>query len=218
MAPVKKSTKNSLILTVVCFFSLSIFVHLGLFKNFDNQLLYFLQTITPFQLDPFFSLFTIIGSFWVINGVATIFLLLIKKYRLAFYFAFISFFLHLVEIGWKTIINQPPPPKELVRTFLPFSLPFSSANLPFTFPSGHSMRTVFITLILLSLSQKINQKRKRLFIKIVLVTFLFLTLYSRISLGEHWFSDVLGGVLLGYLGGGLLTPLTAFKKTPKGNG
>lgn len=218
MAPVKKSTKNSLILTVVCFFSLSIFVHLGLFKNFDNQLLYFLQTITPFQLDPFFSLLTIIGSFWVINGVATIFLLLIKKYRLAFYFAFISFFLHLVEIGWKIIINQPPPAKELVRTVLPFSLPFASANLPFAFPSGHSMRTVFITLILLSLSQKINQKRKRQFIKIILVIFLFLTLYSRISLGEHWFSDVLGGVLLGYLGGGLLTPLTVFKKTPKGNG
>jgi undecaprenyl-diphosphatase len=201
MSILQKLYKKGFIFSVVSFLGLSILVHLGFFKEIDIKVLYALQNLTPKSLDPFLSFFSLIGSFWIITGSFAVLLLLLKKYKLMLHFLAFTLFLHLIEIFGKNFIAQPLPPKELVRTVLPFYLPYSSLKTSFAFPSGHSMRVVFTSLIGMFLLENSSlSKKTKLFLKLFIFIFVFLMLYSRISLGEHWFSDVLGGVLLGYMG------------------
>jgi len=68
----------------------------------------------------------------------------------------------------------------------------------FSFPSGHTLAatTVYLTLAIL-LAQHIHQRRIR-FAILTFVIFLILAIgLSRIYLGVHYFSDVLGGVCIG---------------------
>ena len=208
MAILQKFYKKGFVALYLSFLGLSLLVHLGFLKEIDAKALIFFQAITPKNLDPFLSIFSLIGSFWIITGGFAALLFIGKKYRLLTWFLLVTFLLHLIEILGKNFITQPLPPKELVRTFLPFHLPYSSLKTSFAFPSGHSMRAVFVSLVALFWleSSRLSKNTKR-FLKIFIFSFVFIMLYSRLSLGEHWFSDVLGGALLGIIGGGLLKAL-----------
>jgi len=88
-----------------------------------------------------------------------------------------------IEIALKIVVPQAPPPRELVRNvrFAPFLEGFA----PYAFPSGHVARTAFLVTAL----------RWPSALAVLAVVVMSLT---RIYLGEHWPSDVLGGWLLGY--------------------
>jgi undecaprenyl-diphosphatase len=85
-------------------------------------------------------------------------------------------------------------------------------NAQYSYPSGHTARAVFLGMALFSVLAgpfelwKTNW-RKTGIIAACILAYIFAVAISRIYLGEHWLSDVLGGALLGAGFGGILLAL-----------
>ncbi|MEW6586683.1 MAG: phosphatase PAP2 family protein, partial [Nitrospirota bacterium] len=138
--------------------------------------------------------------------------------------------LTLVEIYGKSIVRHPAPPFFLLKN--PTTVfPKYHVWEEYSYPSGHAARAMFLALVLLSTIQQYNPKvrlprsgglqprtpegrdfgagnitmRKRLFVGLGLGLYVGLVSISRIYLGHHWFSDVIGGLLLGSSVGFIVT-------------
>jgi undecaprenyl-diphosphatase len=68
-----------------------------------------------------------------------------------------------------------------------------------SYPSGHLARTTFVAVILIFIIyhvKKLSEVQKRILYCSIII-FVCLMFVSRVYLGEHWLSDVIGGSLLG---------------------
>ncbi len=69
-----------------------------------------------------------------------------------------------------------------------------------SFPSGHSMVTMtFYSTLAFLLAKKVEDSRKKRLIHIIAFVMICLMGISRIYLGVHWPTDVIGGYLAGYI-------------------
>lgn len=108
----------------------------------------------------------------------------------------------LGELFGKTVVHHPAPPFFMLKH--PTTIfPQFYVNEQFSYPSGHTARAVFIAIVAWLL---LGRKR---WLAVALAGYVVVVAVGKMYLGEHWLSDVIGGLLLGS-GLGLLTiPLTS---------
>lgn len=73
----------------------------------------------------------------------------------------------------------------------------AAEGLEASYPSSHVMLTlVILTCTMLDLRSRIKDKAKYKIVKIIIVVLLVLAILGRLLSGVHWFTDVLGSVIL----------------------
>ncbi len=180
------------------FLLFTLLVHFDLFTGLDLSATQNLQKYIPRSLDTIFSLFSLFGSFEIVLLIIFVLWAINKKLN---YFNVLIFFglFHIFEFIGKVLVNHPGPPSRFFRYDLPFLFPSSGISTGFSYPSGHMGRTIFLSIILIFLiyyTKRFSKFQKQVFY-VFIVVFDLIMFISRIYLGEHWLSDILGATILG---------------------
>ncbi len=156
----------------------------------DRQFLRLSQSRTSATLDAVAGLFSVLGDVEYTGPAAVALLagLLFSGRRVLAWRLFVAFMATgAVELAMKFALPAPPVPLETARSFDPH--PVIAVDYPYPYPSGHMLRfTLLLGAVLLLLPSRT--------LRAVALLLLAGMAGSRIYLGVHWASDVLGGALL----------------------
>ena len=177
----------------------TLLVSLGVFHRQNLRITHLIQSHSGDAQDLGFALFSYLGSIEVTLVIAALLgFALFRGLRLlaVLPFAFVLLGSGL-ELLSKLVIPSVAPAKGLQRW--PDILPRISHNVGgYSFPSGHVLRATVAYGLLLYLADRwelFGRDSSRL--SPVLVLVIFLMGWAVVYLGWHWFSDALGGLLLG---------------------
>lgn len=185
---------------LISFYAFSFLVKEDVFTRFDFDMTVKIQSHVPIRLDPYLSWFSLFGSFEVTLGILiTLAIARFIKRRFLSILVIPAFgVLHIVEIIGKAFLDHPVTPFMFHRYALDFFFPSTYVQPGGSYPSGHAMRTAFVSILLIYLvnRSKLSKNLRRL-ISLGIIAFYLIMIVSRVSLGEHWTTDVIGGSLLG---------------------
>lgn len=183
---VKKRTNIFLIVLLALLLILEIIlVKNNYFATIDDFIYHHISKLINHVNTAIFKFFSFFGSEIFIILFCLLILIFSRKKSRGVGFVFILLLSVLFNQGLKLIIARDRPTiNQLV----------SESN--YSFPSGHTMLiTVIVALFIFYLWQeKKGSKVKKIILTSILVLFALLVMLSRIYLGVHYFSDILGGI------------------------
>lgn len=181
------------------FVVLAVLVTAGAFDRMNLRLTHYLQNRGSYGQDLGLGLFAYLGSIEVTLLIAALLgLALFRGLRLLAVLP-VAFILvgSGLEILGKLVVPSVAPGKVFQR--FPDILPALSHGVGrYSFPSGHVLRAIIAYGLVLYLAERwdlFGRDSSRL--SPVLVLVIVLVGYAVVYLGWHWFSDALGGALLG---------------------
>jgi membrane-associated phospholipid phosphatase len=129
----------------------------------------------------------------IVSGVLIVIIWGLRRHREAVISAATTVGIEVLDFVTKVTVRRPRPPLGLVM--------ISRKLTSFSFPSGHvSFYTGFFGFLLYLSYHELKPSWRRTLLMLVFGILIVLVGPSRVYLGEHWPSDVLGGYILGGLG------------------
>ncbi len=127
--------------------------------------------------------------FWMLIGGVALYLFKKNQKRLAAYLLSCTIGGSIVNTFVKVTVDRPRP------TFRdPSAITFQRGK---SFPSGHTMSSTIAYGALLLIFLPVIPKKYRTAVRIAVLTLVILIGFSRLALGVHYLSDVIGGFVLG---------------------
>lgn len=177
------------LLAVGGFVALAICIQLGVTQGFDEWVYGWVsQTITP-VLTEFLKIITYAGDVFVIIGICVLLLIIPGTRKKVGIPASISVAVAIgLSVMFKHIFSRPRP--SVLRLI---------EETGFSFPSAHAMLSSALYIMLIIL---VCKYLKSILAKIVLVpclsALILVVAYSRVYLGVHYITDIIGGWLIGF--------------------
>ena len=183
----------NIILVSICLIIFSI-ISLYVVKDWDIYLDSYIHNviynnIVSDGMTSFMKVISMLGSGYVIISTAIIVIFIIRDNRERFNITLCLLFSSLFNnIILKGIFRRDRPIYMMIK------------RTDYSYPSGHSMvSTVFYGYLIYLVYKHINNKIIRNVLICLLSIIIFLICFSRIYLGVHYFSDVIGGILIGII-------------------
>lgn len=184
-----KKRTNIIIIVILAIILLIevILVKLGVFTRIDDYIYFHASKIINSTNTNIFKSFSVLGTEIFILFFCLMCIILNKSRGVA---------ISIIVLG-STLLNQAI--KIVVKRPRPNINPLSIEN-SFSFPSGHTMIMVVIGgLLLYLLWNKRGCKIKKIILTIIIFLIALTVMFSRIYLGVHYFSDIIGGITSGLL-------------------
>jgi undecaprenyl-diphosphatase len=185
---------NDRMLYVLLLVALTFSFLAGFYEQFpgDVSIIQWMQTWHHTATTAFMEAASLAGSAWpvfALAGVVTLGLFIMRRRREGLVAAGAVAIMALNPL-LKLLINRPRPPADLVGMAEPLG--------GFGFPSGHAFQSLIIFgLLIYMASVHVSRMWLQRFVQILMAALILAIGISRVYLGTHWPSDVLGAYLLG---------------------
>lgn len=179
----KMKKKYLFIIPLILFILDYILIELGYMYKIDWNIYYTVQLLNSNIMTNFFKVCSFLGGTYFY--ITLVIILMIIKNKKEIWIGIHLLVIQGINRIIKYLVKRPRPPKVLHLV--------NESN--YSFPSGHSMSAMIGYGLLIVEVANSNFKYKKFFI-FILGLMIFLIGLSRIYLGVHYFSDVIGGFLL----------------------
>ncbi len=189
-----------LVVLLICFVSLGLLVRYSLLQDLDLTVSRELQEFNAPVIDQVVRLISHIGDAitLIILAVSLSALLVLKGHRRTGKYILLSLLSLPLDYVLKAIWERERPDEEIVHVLV--------NRAGYSFPSGHALGSTAVYGFLAVLAWiHLKDHRMRVSASMILAILPVLVCLSRVYLGAHWFSDVIGGMALGIAVNLLLT-------------